>query len=920
MNYDGQPPYFGDYSTTSELGTGVSYQAFSGAAYTNYSIYGAVFRVKYIYTWVVSGAVSNTTFSAWNYVTSKYDNLTSQTGQGLYNLTVNISNPTQYLFPTLNTTFSNFSILIKAYHGDNAFDLFDEYVQIENSSISAFNFGLVNASGLNLTLNSSFSQATNLSFGGDLPGDQTGTLQPSFQMTQNFNATSSCISGVFIGMQKAAGNINNSILELRGSNTTGTPSSPNATVFARAYANTANITVGSQNWTYSPLSFCGLVVGGNYFLAAMGFVGAVAPNMTSVSATSASSYGGAWNQFTYTTDGSTWVYPGWDMIIRFQNVVFSSSQNLTNLNTSQSWLANSTLYPNSANLLRKNAVSNYTVSIPFGSNLSWVIIANAYTNGGNTTTGFNSSNGWVYDNGFKATTLTASAYAQFGFNVSSAVTRIGVVTQANTTSNACNLNVSGSSDGSAWTLLASTNQSTVTNLSASSTAFTGNAFYLRVGSNSTSCQSFIKDVNLSIEYSPAITFNLVPGYNALQFSIGSNGANLTSGNLSWIENYIEVSNCSTLGIGETNYNLTFNFYDEDSALITPTLVNASMQAVFLVSSENNQLFNYTSSWSGVGNATMCVSGPNNLTVTTQQEYSATGYSTRNYYISNLSLNQNANYSLYSYPTTDSIQTAVTFQDASFRPRQNVIASFQRYFPGNNTYLAVAMCKTDLSGLCTIPLKAPAAYYDISLYDGYTLLYRFTNVQFPCVASVCSRTLTETATQTANLYYNRTAVSCAVSVGNVSSCSFTVLTGEQHSFNYTVYNLTSNRSIVCTQLLTASGGTMICALGDLTGQSYSYAIQESVGSWLTRASGTIGAVLPLVRSWGQFGLFISIITLLGIALVGLESPKLSLLAGMVGVSVLAFLGLISSNASGYFSPQLYGGLLVILGIGYYAVDD
>ena len=113
-NYDGQPPYPGDYSTYAEI-NGL------GFTYTNYSFFGSDFRVRYNFN------ASGVFFEAWNFYTSNYVTIGSYPwpgGASEFNTTASISNPYPYLSRNPALVFSNFTLFVKGYTS-SVFDLPD---------------------------------------------------------------------------------------------------------------------------------------------------------------------------------------------------------------------------------------------------------------------------------------------------------------------------------------------------------------------------------------------------------------------------------------------------------------------------------------------------------------------------------------------------------------------------------------------------------------------------------------------------------------------------------------------------------------------------------------------------------------------------------------------------------------------------
>ena len=270
--------------------------------------------------------------------------------------------------------------------------------------------------------------------------------------------------------------------------------------------------------------------------------------------------------------------------------------------------------------------------------------------------------------------------------------------------------------------------------------------------------------------------------------------------LSW-EGDPVITNCSG---GGTEY-LTFFGYDEDSG----TAINFDLE-IDTVFDTGNQSFTF----SGANNYSICVEpGTETYDFDAILKYSATGYSTRYYYIENAELTPSGeNVSLYLLNNSDSTLITNRVLDQSESEEPNVIIQCQRYDIGEGTYILVAEGRTDFSGYAYINLKAHETYkfflvrngiilreYDPMQLETDDLIFYISTVEIPEYFDYYNKVITSC------IYDNTTAPT------NVT-CSYVDTSGLTMDMNFSVDQLTQAGYLnVCNDSSSSSSGSFICNL-------------------------------------------------------------------------------------------------------------
>ncbi len=182
------------------------------------------------------------------------------------------------------------------------------------------------------------------------------------------------------------------------------------------------------------------------------------------------------------------------------------------------------------------------------------------------------------------------------------------------------------------------------------------------------------------------------------------------------ENSTNITFYWNYSINAREYNTTFNNQTVDKILLTDcgagalalnftgqdgnnlTNITTTFSATFTVFIYGTTFErNYTFSYSLQSHHEICIEPPGATYQTDAQiEYNGSGYSLRNYYFDNHTINnQTENIVLYLTPATTRI--TFTVKDASDQPVENVIINVLRYYLDTNTFRTIEIMKTDDDG-------------------------------------------------------------------------------------------------------------------------------------------------------------------------------------------------------------------------------
>ena len=390
-------------------------------------------------------------------------------------------------------------------------------------------------------------------------------------------------------------------------------------------------------------------------------------------------------------------------------------------------------------------------------------------------------------------------------------------------------------------------------------------------------------------------------HNFTAFCGNATGGNTTSTN--WFTVSDEPMNF-TFASGQpcpTGYNIAANlsFYDEESVNAT---VNSSMDATFTFYNATHGVgYNVTVNVTNTAFVLLCfVNNSQQYYMDSFQSYQGanpTQYNQRNWFINNASITPvtQVNVSLFNANATTTKNTKITFKDQNGLKISGAFITAQRYYPGSNSYLGVAMVRTDNAGEAVTYLVPNLEFYRFTTIENYEVTATFTSQQIVCDPGLtqCLVTLQKGGGELPGYwqYYDQITSNCGfIAATNISYCTFTDASGTFNYYEYTVLKLgIKNHEVICQTNTTASSGTLTC---NTTGYGYG----EYTGSLIGHGSTDLIAGHDFVNG-GLTSLFGTSVAFLAVLLVPTiifavaASPAAALLFAGASVLISAMVGLL-----------------------------
>lgn len=348
--------------------------------------------------------------------------------------------------------------------------------------------------------------------------------------------------------------------------------------------------------------------------------------------------------------------------------------------------------------------------------------------------------------------------------------------------------------------------------------------------------------------------------------------------------------------GFTSRRVRWNLANEDAP---GSALSGTMQVYveyYPIDRANMKTFNYT--YGAANFFELCVS-PANLSMQMDiyaQHVVAGGY-THRFYVQNGTFagGVQTNYSIYNFNSTSGMsQLRITARhNADYTYYLNVLAVLQRRYVGEGVYRTVQMDKSGDYGLLYFNVREAVNDYRLLFYDeNNSLLLATQPVKFACTANVCDLTqLLDEATAAAAA----SNLSANYSYDNATKLLTVSWTGAP--LNTTTVDVLvtketmAGQNTVCTASQTGVGGSYACNLSQYNG-AFFVDVRSSgdalVSEWLSVPAPSLGDYMePEEQSLWSFGIAATIV--FG---VGLASPVAALIAGVIALVALLFLGILS----------------------------
>lgn len=364
---------------------------------------------------------------------------------------------------------------------------------------------------------------------------------------------------------------------------------------------------------------------------------------------------------------------------------------------------------------------------------------------------------------------------------------------------------------------------------------------------------------------------------------------------------ILVTNCSYPGVNNFTTLQMFIRDEESNALLNNATIEASIDAQSLAENYTRNyafLFNLTNT----NNQTLCISpawAQYHLGISLV--YYATGYSTRSYFASDNFTNTTQSINLYLLASGLSSQVIEYVVDQNNLPVTGVIVKTQRFFTGTNSYVTVAQIQTDYEGKGSVNLRVNDVYYRFILQQNNTVVTQIAPFVIVCAqGNVCPPyyiTLPLSQQDIPNYFQwvGELQYSCnANNATGVFQCTINDPTGLSVGGSLLIdrkagINFANN----CTATAITSAATLTCALGNVTGNFYTWKLYltGTNGNSTLISFGTLDYTTGALSGFGNNGLLIALLIFLVMGLAGIYNPSVGLVLGiaaLVGSFVLGIL--------------------------------
>lgn len=296
-------------------------------------------------------------------------------------------------------------------------------------------------------------------------------------------------------------------------------------------------------------------------------------------------------------------------------------------------------------------------------------------------------------------------------------------------------------------------------------------------------------------------------------------------------------------------------------------------------------------------------------------YSDTKFRKREYYFK-LANRSNNLLDLYLLSTTNGTLITFTIQDETGQALEDASIKLMRYYTDSNSYIIVAMAKTDIEGKAVIDVDFNSAFYKISvtkndkstLTDG-TKIYATEvtikiNLRTPILDNI-------------NIVQN---IESSLTFNNLTqtfSYTFTDPTGLDRSGTLIIERI-GPRGIenVCEKSATSSSSTILCVINttNTTGlykaTGYINTLSDNLGSVAINSIDIQTGFIKEVRSRiDKSGLLLSIMLAGTFAGIGFLNPAVSIILFLVGLGAMAIIGFSGMAIPIYISMAIIGGVLI-----------
>lgn len=265
------------------------------------------------------------------------------------------------------------------------------------------------------------------------------------------------------------------------------------------------------------------------------------------------------------------------------------------------------------------------------------------------------------------------------------------------------------------------------------------------------------------------------------------------------------------------------------------------------------------------------------------DYFKTGYSERRWYAfsSQRLTNVTANNTLYSLASGASTSFLITIQDPSLTDLVGKYTSLLRWYPEEDEYKVVEMGVTDGKGQTVKKVEIEDVDYRIGVYEkSGTLIFLAAPIRMVCIETPCTYTLTVTS-ETGEDYTNFLGVEGDLTyAGGIFSFIYNDPSQTTSLMELNVSRVSGdNEFLLCNDQSSGFTGVLTC---DATGESGLLKAVAFRSASPFKAIDTLWIDNSTTVFQGTMGLFIAFILALVLFLIGIFSPVIALILGLLAL--------------------------------------
>lgn len=434
---------------------------------------------------------------------------------------------------------------------------------------------------------------------------------------------------------------------------------------------------------------------------------------------------------------------------------------------------------------------------------------------------------------------------------------------------------------------------------------------LRIDAYSISEGIFIDNFSIYIFNSTTIIGNRSTTTGNVTFGIGSGDYSVifTSDDYATQHENITIPK-NTLFPNETIQVYTTNsfnlsVYDEIFGLSDVNFFNGKTVNVELVSEALSKNFTTTT---GELYADLIVPSDYRLTL------SSVGYKNRDYYFT-LNNNTNSQIDAYLLSLSNSTDVEVTVQDGSGNKLEDAEVRLKRYYVDTNSYVTVAMARTDFEGTAILDVDFDDAFYQLqAIYQTFSTQSqgsKIFNTEITITLGTSINPFTEidvgNDVSTSLTFNNQT---------QTYSYTFTSLSGTERQGTIEVYEYSGiKNNLICSNTVSSSSATLLC-VANVSNSNSTFIANGYINSLeneeriltatLEKSNELKDKFLGLI---GDNGLFLSILFAGTTAGLGLANPAIAVVLFLTGLMSMIFIGFGAIPISFFFTICIFGFLVI-----------